>query len=124
MKKIFILLLMTIAGLIFAQSTNIFSPSYSSSVWQQPSDGKIPPLLTLDAAYGKAVLSFGAATNQFHCVSATCLNRLRGYGGPDGMCDSGWTFVFSDTNGVRKNVYVYFNTMSTVWVEKSLDSGW
>jgi len=117
MKTILAFLLILTTGLIFAQPPNNFTPGFTSHPPLLPYDGKIPPKLNIDAAYTKAILALGTATNQFHCVSATCLNHLTTFGSSEGEVHYGWTFVFSDTNGNPKNVYVYFDKASTVQVE-------
>jgi hypothetical protein len=71
-EYIFQLLISLTAGLILAQT--IYSPSHYPPIPLR--DGKTPPLLMLGAAYDKAVLKLGAETNQFHCISATCLRWL------------------------------------------------
>jgi hypothetical protein len=121
-KQIILLLTLLATGLIFAQ-TNLFSPSNYPP--QPPRDGRIPPPLNLDAAYGKAIHELGEETNRFHCVSATCLQWLTRLGSseePKGTT-VGWTFVFLDTNGAPKNVYVYFDKASTVLIEDPKNIG-
>ena len=122
MKTTLTLLLMAVAIVCLAQ-VNRFS---GSNVFPAPPyDGKIPPPLSLGVAYDKAALKLGAETNQFHCISATCLPRLWTHGSsedPTGT-DVGWTFVFLDTNGAPKNVYVYFDKASTTLVEDPKDIG-
>jgi hypothetical protein len=115
MKKTLVWLLLLTAGLTLAQINN-FTPGYSSRPPHLPYDKKIPPKIGLDAAYGKAVQALGMATNQFYCVSATCLDYLGMMGSSRGVSEYGWTFVFSNTNGSSTNVYVSFNKDSTVWV--------
>jgi hypothetical protein len=39
------------------------------------------------------------------------------------MCNTGWTFVFQNTNGAPKNVYVYFDKASTTLVRDPNDMG-
>jgi hypothetical protein len=118
MKKQLILPLLIIltARLILAQ-TNVYSPSQFPP--QPPRDGKIPPPLNLGAAYDKAVQKLGTDTNQFHCVSATCLQWLTRHGSSEDPTGTtvGWTFVFLDTKGVQKNVCVYFDKASTTLIE-------
>jgi hypothetical protein len=99
MKRTSFFVLMVTAGLLLAQSN---SPSTRSFMGPEtvaktpPRDGKIPPPLNLGAAYDKAMLKLGADTNQFHCVSATCLPWLTHIAGADDVTgsSSGWTFVF------------------------------
>jgi hypothetical protein len=81
------------------------------------------PPLTLAAAYSKAVLAMAGATNQYHCCSATCLQRLPGHFSADGFCEYGWAFLFSSTNGTSKNVYVYFDKAATVCLEDTTPKG-
>lgn len=111
--KITILLTIT-AILCLAQSNNF---TLMNTLLPPPYDGRIPPPVSLGTAYNKAVLALGAATNQFHCVSATCLNHLTSLGSSEGEFHFGWTFVFLDTNGAPKNVYVYFDKVSTAMIE-------
>ena len=84
---------------------------------------RMPPPLTLAATYSKAVRAMARATNHYHCCSATCLQQLPGHFSPDGVCDSGWAFLFSSTNGTSKNVYVYFDKAATVCVEDTAPRG-
>ena len=118
MKTLIIFLLVTIASMILAQTQNNFSPGFRASLTQPGYDRKVPPPLTLDAAYGKALLEMGTATNQYHCIGATCLPRLMTLGTNDGHVYFGWTFEFSDTNGISKKVDVYFDRTGTARIEE------
>ena len=89
----------------------------------RPQYERTPPPLALGAAYSKAVLALGTATNQYYCRSVTCLKQLTTFVSSEGYCDSGWTFLFSNTNGASKNVYVYFNKAATVQVESTPSTG-
>ena len=115
MKTRITLLLMAVAIICLAQ-TNRYSVSGLSAPSNPPYDGKIPPPLNLGAAYDKAIQGLGAETNQFHCISATCIPRVFPYG-------FGWTFVFLDTNGIQKNVCVNFDKSSTTSVRYPNDEG-
>lgn len=82
------------AGLLFAQGRVFSGPA-------KPYDPKTPPVLTLPRAFALAVAHIGSATNRFYCLSAICLERtLPGY--------PGWVLWFSNTNGERARVEVYF----------------
>jgi hypothetical protein len=87
-------------GLLLAQG-KVGSGTHRYSV--VPSyDPKTPPPVSLPEAYALAVAHIGTATNQFHCVAASCLEMTNaGF--------TGWTFSFSDTNGQRGRVVVYFD---------------
>ena len=127
MKTALALSLILTTGFIFAQvaQVNNFTPGYSSHPTPPPRDGKIPPPLNLGAAYDKAILKLGQDTNQFHCVSANCSQRLDHIASAQDPSGSsfGWTLVFMDTNGVQKNVCVYFDMAATVWVEDPANAG-
>jgi hypothetical protein len=66
---------------------------------ENPFDPKEPPPTSLANAYAAVVTRMGKATNQFHCISATCLERT-GY--------RGWTFTFANTNGEMARVQYLF----------------
>jgi hypothetical protein len=68
-----------------------------------------PPPINLVEAYGLAAQHLGEATNRVHCVTATCHDR-------DGSRSAAWTFEFSNTNGHRANVKVFFSDKS-VWID-------
>jgi hypothetical protein len=87
-KSLGVFLFLTFVGLVYA---TIIVP-YSKS--------KIPSL-SLPLAYEKAVTALGAATNQFHCISANVTTDF----GPDGE----WRFTFYSTNSRPKWVTVEFN---------------
>ena len=61
------------------------------------------PPLALTEAYTLAVARLGPATNRFHCISASVLEM----GGTNGW--TGWTFWFSNTNGDRASMWVFFD---------------
>jgi hypothetical protein len=96
MKRAFLpmLVLSAFTGLVFAQGRG-------STPWVAPPyDVKWAPAKSLPEAYALAMADIGAATNRFHCVSASCLDKeFRG----------GWTFLFSNTNGQTARVVVWFN---------------
>lgn len=76
-------------------------------------DKTSPPLVLMADAHALALRALGAETNQYYCVSATCLNPL-----PDrinaGSDNAGWLFEFSNTNGVEKRVAVYFDRVASI----------
>jgi hypothetical protein len=76
--------------------------------WAQPQsyDSKTPPPLALPEAYALALGNLAwapGATNRFHCISASCLELSNSNGW------TGWTFWFSNTNGDRASVVVFFD---------------
>ena len=71
-------------------------------------DFKKAPPLALPVAYALALRRIGPATNRFHCVTATCLERSNNW-------STGWTFEFSSTNAQHATVKVFFNTR--VWLD-------
>ena len=108
-----------ITGLVLAQTSN-FTPGLRVAVSPPPYDRRIPLPLSLDAAHAKALLKLGTATNQFQCISATCLPRLHTHGiGPERLVNFGWTFEFSDTNGAPMKVDVYFDKSATTLIERT-----
>jgi hypothetical protein len=72
----------------------------------QSYDPRAVPPLTLPEAYAMALAHIGKATNQFHYITASCIEMTNG-----GW--TGWTFRFSDTNGRRGSVDVFFD--KEVW---------
>src|SRR5208282_4411393 len=111
------------AGLVLGQTQNNVTSSFKHSASPPDYDGKIPPPLNVAAAYGKALVELGAATNQFHCIGATCLPRLKTLGDNEGFYNFGWTFEFSDTNGTPMKVDVYFDKAATARIDKPR-TGW
>ena len=86
------------AGLLFAQGRLSSGPG-------MPYDAKTPPPLSLSQAYALALGRIGPATNHFYCLSASCLDKtLPQY--------AGWVLWFSNTNGERARVEVYFQSKS------------
>jgi hypothetical protein len=65
-----------------------------------------PPRLSLPDAYVCAEAALGTATNQFHCVSASCLISRS----PDGE----WMIMFCNTNGVSKTAFVFFDKTTRI----------
>ena len=65
-----------------------------------------PPRLSLPDAYGCAISAIGTATNQYHCVRASCLISRS----PDGE----WMFTFCSTNGAFKTAFVFFDKTTRV----------
>jgi hypothetical protein len=97
-------LIVTIAaGFVLAQGP---SGSYGGVVANDPFlvpyDQKRPPSMGLSGAYQMAIEYVGPATNQFYCVSASCLEKNK-----SGL--PGWTFSFCNTNGQRVGVQVPFS---------------
>jgi len=95
------LCLVALTGFLFAQgfSGNSQHPKFLPQT-------RLP--LDLPEAYGLAISRIGVVSNKFHCVSATRID-------PTNDWATGWTFMFSNTNGVRASVKVYFN--KDVWVD-------
>lgn len=126
MKQIIIwnVLLLTAITLIAQVDTNNYYTlsTHTTSPPPPPFDGKTPPPINIDKAYAKVLSKLGDATNQFYCVSATCLNSPpRNSIGLSVESHQGWIFTFSTTNGASKNVYVYFDKASSVRIETPLD---
>lgn len=66
-----------------------------------PYNNAKPPNLSLPKAYESALTALGAATNEFHCLSAS----VETVSSPDGE----WLFTFYSTNSKPKFVTVEFN---------------
>ena len=64
------------------------------------------PRLALPDAYNCALTALGTATNQFHCVRASCLISRSPYGE--------WMFSFFSTNGLEKTAFVFFDRTTRV----------
>ena len=73
-------ILLAFVTLAFTVYGTIIGPSYDKSK---------PPTLSLPAAYQLAIAALGAATNQFHCVSATISQEISA---------PAWYFTFCSTN--------------------------
>jgi hypothetical protein len=101
MKRLLLFLAVAaaVAGVLLAQSI-IDGKRMDGRPWSY--DPKTVPPLALPEAFAMAVHHIGKATNRFHCVAASCLEMTN-----DGF--TGWTFRFSDTNGQRGRVNVYFD---------------
>jgi hypothetical protein len=110
-----ITILLATAAIVCMAQINSFSPTKNVAP-PTPYDKKIPPALSLNIAYNKAVQALGTSTNKYYCISTTCLNHLGMVGSSEGFSEYGWTFIFSNTNGTITNVYVFFDKASTVWV--------
>jgi len=65
-------------------------------------DSRKPPPLMLPEAYNLALTHMSGKTNTFYCVAASCLERTN-----SGW--AGWTFLFSNTNGERTRVVVFYD---------------
>ena len=106
MKKSFFVVLVFIGGLALILAQSNFRRVAA------PYDGKTPPVLLLPEAYSLALTKLGQDTNQFYCVKTTCLDQLGTISTSDGQHHAGgdgWTFEFSNTNGLLKKVFVYFD---------------
>ena len=104
MKTIIFLFFAGIAatGLLLAQG-KIASPNPSRmSSNPMTYDPKSPPPVSLPEAYALALGHIGAATNRFHCVTASCLERTN-----SGW--AGWVFTFGNTNNQRARVVVFYD---------------
>ncbi len=108
MKRTFLIVLCIglAGGLLLAQS--IINGYRVANFSGKPAtyDPKTPPPLALPDAYALAVAHINRITNRFHCVAANCTEMTNN-------ALTGWTFTFSNTNGVRGNVQVYFDKMVT-----------
>jgi hypothetical protein len=85
------LAIVALAGMALAQRYAFSGPG-------KPYDAKTPPAKTLPQAYAQALAFIGPATNRFWCVSASCVESP----------SAGWVLWFSNTNGQRARVDVYF----------------
>ncbi len=93
-----------VAGALLAQS--IVTSGGRRLTEFQSYDPKTPPPLALSDAYALAVgrlAQIPGATNRFHCISASTLEMA----GTNGW--TGWTFWFSNTNGDRASMWVFFD---------------
>ena len=101
MKKalLIVTLISIVTGLLLAQSI-IDGRRVFGRPWSY--DPRTNPPLALPEAYSMALAHIGSATNQFHCVSASCIEMTN-----NGW--TGWTFAFWNTNGQRGRVNVYFD---------------
>lgn len=88
--------------LLAARVPKLFAQGLSGSSHHPSYDIKTRAPLTLPEAYSLATGFIGDATNRVHCVSASCLE-------PDSERSTGWVFAFSNTNGARAAVKVFFN---------------
>jgi|ERR1035441_2222144 hypothetical protein len=75
----------------------------------QTYDARTPPPLSLSEAYTLALAHIDPASNIFYCVSASCLEKTN-----NGW--TGWRFLFSNTNGQKGRVVVYFDREIGPWV--------
>ena len=69
-------------------------------------DPKGKPPIALPEAYSLVISNlakYPSATNRFHCISASCAEMS----GSNGW--TGWTFWFSNTNGDRARMRVFFD---------------
>jgi hypothetical protein len=129
MKKPFIVVLIIVGGvaLIVGQPTGAFysgpqlyrntletnGSSYFHS--QEPLyDKKTPPNLSLSDAYALALAKLGSDTNQYYCISATCLEDIPVLPNEGMHVQTGWTLDFSNTNGIQKRVFVYFDKAACI----------
>ena len=100
MKRIMFGIFASALGIIFLMAQGKVSSSGPYPVFP-PYDPRTPPPLSMGEAYALAVAHLGRATNQFYCITASCLQTTN-----DPF--TGWTFSFSNTNGQRGRVNVYF----------------
>jgi hypothetical protein len=109
-KYILCNILLLVTAKILAQGTTIsvFGGSHVNMQPPPPYDGKTPPLLKIDEAYTKVLSALGSETNQYYCVSTTCMEQVP-RSDVLGAFDKGWKFEFSNTNGVHERVLVYFD---------------
>src|SRR5882672_9876053 len=101
-RKSLIIALVAVLGVawLFGQGI-IMSGGHRWSPYQDY-DPKTRPPLSLSEAYSLALSNLAAETNQFHCVTANCLESTnRGF--------TGWMFRFADTNNQRLPVMVFFD---------------
>lgn len=73
-----------------------------------PYDNSKPPSMSLPVGYERATAALGAATNQFHCISATISTD---FGSP------GWFFTYCSTNTPTKCKWVTVEFGGKVHVE-------
>jgi hypothetical protein len=104
------LLHLSFCVVMLAAINPLFGQGETGSSHHPTYDTRQPLLLSLTEAYGLALAKIGTATNQVHCVSATCLQK-------DNLRSSGWTFTFSNTKGDCATVKVFFN--KDVWIDPS-----
>jgi hypothetical protein len=88
------------AGFLFAQSIVISGGRRFTKY--QSYDPKTRPSLALPEAYALALNQIGPKTNQFHCLTASCIEMTN-----NGF--TGWRFTFSNTNGQRVGLSVFFD---------------
>jgi hypothetical protein len=91
----------------------LFAQGLSGSSHHPSYDIKTHTPLTLPEAYSLAIGYIGQATNRVHCVSASCLET-------DSERSTGWVLTFSNKNGARAAVKVFFN--KDVWVDPQTSS--
>ena len=87
--------------LVGAGSSLLFAQGLVISGGGKPYDPKAPPAISLPEAYAMVTARMGTATNRFYCVSASCLETMH---------YAGWTFGFSNTNGERATIKVFFDS--------------
>jgi hypothetical protein len=110
MKTILILFFAVLAatGLLLAQGQVNVSSRWWGSSDSRPYNCRFPPSIALPEAYTLALAHIGAATNRFHCLTASCLESTN-----SGL--AGWTFSFSNTNNQRARVVVFYD--KKVWTD-------
>ena len=98
------IILVIAGGLLLAQgSWGSYGGIVTNDPYWVPYDQKRSPSMGLSDAYQMALEYVGPATNQFYCVSATCLEKTK--------ADlPGWTFSFCNTNGQRVGIQVQFRS--------------
>ena len=100
-KTLFVVLGLTASAFLVLAQGKVGSGTHRQSAY--PSyDPKTRPPVEVGDAYLLAMQHLGLATNSYHCISASCVDRTNaGF--------TGWTFVFASTNGLRGRVNVYFD---------------
>lgn len=121
-RKLLYIILITAGGKTWtlAQATNFVEQNaawHSADTVPHPLvryDQKTPPILTLPEAYVLALRGLGTETNQYYCVSATCLAPVPNGSNIGLHGEQGWTFVFSNTNGSQRQALVYFDRATLI----------
>src|SRR6185369_14106798 len=106
MKKLFLftaVIMFLATGFASGQSIIDGYRMYGTS---PPYDPRTPPPMTLPDAYALSQMYLGNFTSRWHCVSVNCLELTN-----NGL--TGWKFVFSNTNGTRAKMEVYFDKIIT-----------
>ena len=101
MKRTLLFSVLLVIGLSAALAQSVINGRRASKY--RTYDPKDRPPVSLPEAYPIALVRLGPATNRFHCVYASVseLSNSNGW--------TGWTFWFSNTNGERGRVIVFFD---------------